>query len=86
MLQLKEVTRETVDLSDGDGVDFVDGHFLMLKMVFTENAAEALVMDSNEVPLFKNCAAERKVFVDARWTVSNRVRRSNAAGQAEDLR
>ena len=52
---LKEVAGEVVDLSDcGDGVILVDGHFLMHKMAHMDDAAEALVLDKDEVRLCLN--------------------------------
>ena len=66
---LNEVAREVVDLSDcGDGVILVDGHFLMDK-IHMDDAAEALVLDKDEVPLFEYYATELRQLLDAGWTV-----------------
>ena len=58
--------REVVDLRDCcDCVVLVDRHFLMHKVVHMDDAAEALVLDKVEVPLFENCATELWQLINA---------------------
>ena len=67
---LKEVAREVVDLRDccDDGVVPVDGHFLVHSVVATDDGAEALVLENDEVPLFEYFAAELRPLVCVGWT------------------
>lgn len=67
---LKGRAREVVNLRAccENGVVLVDGHFLMPKIVHTDDDAVALVSKDDEVPLFEHCAAEPRPFVGGDWT------------------
>lgn len=67
---LKVVAGEDVDLREGGGgVILVDGHFIMHQTACTGGVAEALVLNEDEVPLFRGVAARLERLVEAGWLV-----------------